>query len=66
MLSHPNRLPFCGGSLVGKEKVEGMGDPEFGGRVEAKASDPLARDPPRLPHWQSLSTLAAGPRSTVW
>lgn len=26
MLSHLNGQPFCGGSLLGKEKVEGMGD----------------------------------------
>lgn len=27
MLTHPSGQPFCGGSLIGKEKVEGVGDP---------------------------------------
>lgn len=42
MLSHPNGQPFCGGSLLGKERVEGEGDPGLGAREDAKGPDPLS------------------------
>lgn len=51
MLLYSNRLFFCGGFFVGKEKVEGMGDLEFGGRVEVKVFDFFVRDLLRLFYW---------------
>lgn len=30
MLSHVNEQPFCVGSLLGKEKVDGLGNPSWG------------------------------------
>lgn len=44
MLSHLNGQPFCGGSLLGKVKVEGVGDPGLEVRVEGKGPDLLPGD----------------------
>lgn len=53
MLSHPDGQPFCGGSLLGKERWKGWGTQDEGGLEERDLT-------------LEASTPAAGPRSTMW